>query len=403
MPLFRLSQKRCTAPHVTDSSLDEKRKRICFVTTLPVTLKAFVRPQTECLLQHGWEITWVCAADDNFHAEIPAGVRYHPLAFKRGVDPLGVPRAVFELYRLFKNVQFDIVQYSTPNAAFYASTAAYLARIPVRLYAQWGIRYVGFNDFARRIFKMMECWCCRCSTVIQPDSHSNLEFSISEGLYPRSKGRVIWNGSACGVDLRKFDFRQKDIWRSAYRKKLSCDNTHLIIGFAGSIRRDKGCNELIAACRSFFHNVTDARLLLIGDKHYYGTIDIELREWAESSPQVIYLPPTADVPQYMACMDIFTLASYREGFGLVIVEAEAMGVPVVVSNVPGPIDAMRDGETGFIVPVKSFCDLAVALQLLISDPVRRQAFGSAAVMFARENFEQNEYNRHVLQDKEGLL
>jgi len=378
-------------------------KRICFVTTLPITLKAFVRPQAEYLVRNGWDVTWICAEDSHFHHEVPEGVKYIPLPFKRGIDTFGVPRAIFTLYQLFKREHFDLVQYSTPNAAFYTSTAAWLANIPVRLYAQWGIRYVGFDGMSRQFFKLLERWCCYCSTIIEPDSLSNLEFSIKEGLYSRNKGRVIWNGSASGVNLERFDINQKDGWRSEYRKKAGLESHHLVIGFVGSIRRDKGCNELIAACRSFFSDMPEARLLLVGDKHFYDTIDQDLRDWAVTSFQVIHIAPNNEIPQYMACMDIFSLPSYREGFGLVIVEAEAMGIPVVVSDVPGPIDAMRHEETGLVVPVKNAEALAAALQTLLIDSTKRAIFGVNAAAFARDNFEQKEYCRRVLDDKERLM
>ncbi|HOQ43236.1 MAG TPA: glycosyltransferase [Smithellaceae bacterium] len=380
-----------------------KKKRICFVTTLPVTLKAFVFPQAEYLLRNGWDVTFVCAEEASFDQEIPKGARYVPVPFRRGVDPLGVPRAILKLYRMFKRECFDLVQYSTPNAAFYAATASWLAGIPVRLYAQWGIRYVGFTGLVKVVFKQIERWCCRCSTVIEPDSVGNLEFSIREGLYPRDKGRVIWNGSACGINIERFDISQKDIWRTAYRKKIGCDVHHLVIGFVGSIRADKGCNELIAACRSFFPNMPLARLLLIGDKDFYFTIDKNSRDWLESSNQVIHVPPNNQIPQYLACMDVFALPSYREGFGMVIIEAEAMGVPVVASDVPGPADAMRHEVTGLMVPVKDAGALAEALQVLLRDPVKRAAYGAAAATFARDGFEQKKYLQYVLADKEQLI
>lgn len=378
-------------------------KRICFVTTMSVTLKAFVYPQAVALLRNGWDVTFVCSKDLDFQQEIPEGIRYIPLPFKRGIDPFGVPNAIVTLYRLFKREPFDIVQYSTPNAALYTSTAAKLAGIPVRLYAQWGIRYVGFAGIPRKFFKYLENWCCHCSTIIEPDSLSNLEFSIQEDLYPADKGRVIWNGSASGVNLDRFDLGRKDEWRTEYRRKMGIEPDHLVIGFVGSIRRDKGCNELIAACRSFFNHMPAARLLLVGDKQFYNTIDQDLRDWVASTNQVTHIPPNKEIPQYMACMDIFSLPSYREGFGLVIVEAEAMGVPVVVSDVPGPVDAMRHEETGLIVPVKNVEALAEALQLLMNDATKRLTFGAAGAQFARDNFEQNEFLRRVLEDKEMLL
>ena len=325
------------------------------------------------------------------------------MPFKRGIDVLGVPFSVFKLYKLFKREHFDIVQFSTPNAAFYTSTAAWLASVPVRLYAQWGIRYVGFDGLTRKIFKLLEHWCCYCSTIVEPDGLKNLEFALNERLFPSGKARVIWNGSSSGVDLKRFDISQKNVWRTEYRKKIGFESHHLVIGFVGSLRRDKGCNELFAACRSFFSSMPEARLLLVGDKLFYETIDRDLCDWAASSPQVVYIPPNREVPQYMACMDIFSLPSYREGLPTVVIEASAMGLPVVVSDVPGPIDAMRDDETGTIVPVKNVKELAIALQTLLNDSAKRSAYGVAAFAFARDNFEQNELLRRFFEDKVQLV
>jgi len=379
------------------------KKRICFITTLPITLVTFVRQQTDSLIYNGWDVTWVCSEDTGFHHKIPEGVKLITLPFKRGIDLWGVPKAILSLYLLFKRENFNIVQYSTPNAAFYASTAALFASIPVRLYAQWGIRYVGFRGGRRVFFKLLEHWCCYCKTNIEPDSLSNLEFSIKEGLYSRNKGKVIWNGSASGVNLEQFDITKKDGWRTEYRKKLNIGPHHLVIGFVGSIRRDKGCNELLSACRSFFSDFPNLRLILVGDKTFFYTVDESLQEWAIKSKQVIFIYPNDEIPQYMACMNILSLPSYREGFGSVVIEAEAMGVPVVVSNIPGPIDAMRHGLTGLIVPVKNSEALAAALKKLLNDTNMRLNFEVAAVLFASNSFDQKEFMKLVVQDKEGLL
>lgn len=381
-----------------------KNRRICFVTTLPITLKAFVKPQAEYLIRCGWDVTWICAEDSEFVKVIPQGVKYIPLKFKRGIDLFGIPRAIWTLYRIFKNERFEIVQYSTPNAAFYASTAAMLARIPTRLYAQWGIRYVGFEKTIRQFYKLIERWCCFCSNVIEPDSLSNLNFSKKEKLFTDKKNSaVIWNGSAAGVNIERFDVTQKNNWRIEYRSKEGLQEKHKIIGFVGSICRDKGCNELISACRSFFDEMPDVRLLLIGNKEFYQTIDKDLRAWVASSNQVKYIPPNNEIPQYIACMDIFSLPSYREGFGMVVIEAQAMGIPVVVSDVPGPIDAMRHNETGLIVSVKSVEELAKSLKFLLQKEDCRIEFGKAAAIFARKNFEQKEFMKRVLEDKERLV
>lgn len=378
-------------------------KRVCFVATLPITLRTFVSPQAEYLLSQGWDVSWACANEEGFAITLPPGVRYHSMPFRRGTDLIGVPRAVLSMYRVFRAGGFDIVQYSTPNAAFYASTAAWLARVPVRLYAQWGIRYVGFSGLKRWLFKRVESWTCARSTIIEPDSQGNVEFSVAEGLYPRAKARVIWNGSACGIDLERFSISKKPDWRSKWREQLGLDTDSLVVGFVGSLRRDKGCNELLAAFLSVSADFPKARLLLVGDSDFLDTIEPELRQWMTQSDQVVHAGMTSAVPEHMACMDVLVLPSYREGFGMVVIEAEAMGVPVIVSDVPGPTDAMRPGETGMVVPARDPYALADALRTMLDDETLRERMGVAAVRFARSGFEQREFLRRAEQDKRELL
>lgn len=378
-------------------------RRICFVTTLPVTFTTFVLPQAEHLMSKGWEVSCAFSVQGEIGESLPYGLRYHPMPFKRGLDFLGVPRAILSLYRVMRAGGFDIVQYSTPNAAFYASTAAWLARVPVRLYAQWGIRYVGFEGIRRWVFKRIEAWTCARSTVIEPDSWGNVEFSVAEGLYPRTKARVIWNGSACGVDLERFSIHKKGEWHSQWRKRLGLAADDLVVGFAGSVRRDKGCTELLVAFRSISEDFPEARLLLVGDSTFLHTIEPELCDWMMHSDQVIRAEATKEVAEHMACMDLLVLPSYREGFGMVVVEAEAMGVPVVVSDIPGPTDAMVPGRTGLVVPVRDSAALADALRALLSDEKLRETMGAAGVRFVRCGFEQKEFLRRAAQDKRELL
>ena len=128
-------------------------KKICFVTTVSITLKAFVLNTAEYLHQHtDWDITFVCNEDAEFRAELPDYIRFHAIPMERGMSVGGI-KAMLQMAKFFKREHFDLVQYSTPNASLYASLAARMAGIPVRLYCQWGLAYVGFQGLKRRIFK----------------------------------------------------------------------------------------------------------------------------------------------------------------------------------------------------------------------------------------------------------
>ena len=376
-------------------------KKICYITTIPLTLKTFVLEFVKYIHEYtDWDITFVCDEDDKFADILPEYIHYYPIKMKRGISISGI-NAMLEMRHFFKEQRFDMIQYSTPNASLYAAMAGKSAKIPVRLYCQWGMAFVGFTGIKRQLFKAIEKYVCKCSTWIEPDSKSNLEFSHSEGLYPVDKGSVIWNGSACGVKLDKFQIENKVSWRSAVRKKLGIPENAFVYGYVGRITRDKGINELLSASKSILANNDKTYLLFVGPNEADGTVRPELMDWAKEEPRVILAGFVSDVEKYLAAMDVYVLPSYREGFGMGVVEAEAMGVPVIVTRIPGPIDAMIEDETGYVVSKKSESELENAMQQIMSSDL--ETLGKAGRKFVEEGFEQQEFFRRVVEDRKRLM
>lgn len=378
-------------------------KKICYVTTIPGTLESFVIPTAAYLAEHtDWQITMICSDDPSFAAKLPEEVRYIPVPMKRGISLSGIG-AMLKMVKIFRQEKFDLVQYSTPNASLYASLAAKLAGVPVRLYCQWGIVYVGFQGFKRKIFKAIEKMVCGLSTWAEPDSFGNLKFSRSEGLYDEGKSSVVWNGSASGVDLNKFDISHKKQWREEIRTKYGIGKDALVYGFVGRITRDKGIDELFSAYKAVADEREDTRLMLVGTIENEELLTQDLLKWARSDERVIFCGRTNEVEKYMSAMDVYILPSYREGFGSAVVEAEAMGVPVIVSDIPGPTDAMRRDETGLLVKKADVETLRQAMLRLYDDAALRHRMGDAAHRFAVEHFDQKELAQHILEDRKRLL
>ena len=378
-------------------------KKVCFITTVSVTLKAFVVDFAKYMYSHGdYEITMICNPDPEFEASLPEYIRFIPIPMERGIS-LGGVAAMMEMVRIFRREKFDLVQYSTPNASLYASLAAWLARVPVRLYCQWGMAYVGFSGMKRRIFKQVEKTVCSLSTWVEPDSRGNLDFSHAEGLYPEQKGSVNWNGSASGVDLHKFDISCRDQWRGGIRAALGIPAEAFAFGFVGRINGDKGINELFTAFRSLLAKHPDAHLLLGGDPEKAETVDESLYDWAEQEHRVHFCGYTNVVEQYLAAMDAYVLPSYREGFGSAVIEAEAMGLPVIVTDIPGPTNAMVRDVTGLVIPLKDAAALENAMERLMEDPVMAGQFGAAGHRFSADNFEQKTLFGYILEDRKRLL
>ena len=377
-------------------------KRICYITTIPLTFEAFILKTSEYLHDsHDWDVSVICNEETGFSERLPEYIHYHPVVMERGISIGGVA-AMLKMIKIFRKEKFDIIQYSTPNASLYASMAGFFARIPVRLYCQWGMAYVGFKGFKRKVFKLIEKFVCALSTWIEPDSNSNLVFAHREKLYKEEKGSVIWNGSACGVNLEKFDIEKKAQFRHTIRLQYNISNDAFVFGFVGRITRDKGVNELLCAFKKLYGQNSNIYLMMVGPSEVDETIDPKLYEWSAESDHVIYTGYTNCVEQYLSAMDIYILPSYREGFGMGVVEAEAMGVPVIVTNIPGPIDAMLPGKTGEIIEKKNTKELYLLMDKMLSND-RLNEYGMLGHDFAVEHFNQKVLFHKIAEDRERLI
>lgn len=362
--------------------------RLCFVTTIYLTYHCFLKEFSKYLYDSGeFDISLICDESSVDKDDLPAFVHYFPVKMERGVSVSAVS-SILELKRILQKNKFDIVQYSTPNAAFYTSLASKAAGIPVRLYCQWGIRYMGFEGWKRKLFKAIEKITCNYSTFIEVESHGIRQFAFSEGLYPDAKSCVIWNGSASGVDLERYDLKNKDIWRAEVRKELGLAEDDIVFNFAGRMTADKGMNELLTAFLEIAKANKKAKLLILGLMDNDGTVKEEIYNKAKASAQVLLPGSKEDVERYYAASDVFVSPSYREGFGLVIIEAEAMGLPAIASDVPGQIDAIIPDETGLLCEVKDVESLKAAMIRLLEDEEQRRKMGKAAENYVRASYDQ---------------
>ena len=217
-------------------------KKICIVTTMWSSINNWIKPFLNEYAKRGVDVSIVCNMDAEYEKNLKEEYPFlhtYPIPFPRGISVFGSITSIRLLTKLFKKEKFDMVQYSTPNASMYASFAAKSAKIPVRLYCQWGMVYVTMSGIKRRIFKTIERMVCHFSTQIQPDSKGNLEFCRKEGLYDETKSLVIWNGSAKGLDLTAFDVSKKEEYAKEIKEKYKDHYIFNMKGF-GSSKELKG-------------------------------------------------------------------------------------------------------------------------------------------------------------------
>ena len=372
--------------------------KICYVVTIPLTIESFFIPQLQYLAANGFDVTVVCSNDSNLQEKLGESIRFYPIDIPRGISFGGSIYALKTLTCFFKKEKFDLIQYSTPNAAFYSSIAAKKADCKVRNYHLMGLRYLGASGMERTILKVLERIACHNSTSIECVSKSNMEMGISEGLFPREKVTVVWNGSTGGVDLSRFDFSKRQQWRKEIRKELGYSSNDFVYGFVGRITKDKGIDELLSA---FLELKDNSKLLLVGDIEKDNHLDVDLLAKAQQNSNIKFHSFVSDIERYYAAIDVLVLPSYREGFGNVVIEAGAVGTPAIVTDIPGPTDTIDREKTALVVPVKNPHALAESLR-----KIRERDYvnmGENAAQFAKEKFDSKVLCEKILERKKEIL
>lgn len=379
------------------------KTKICFVATVQVTLNTFLVAQSKRLIEEGWEVHWASSVHTDQNS-VPNGVKFHSIPLSRSPSLFQIVGTILVLLGIFRREKFSVVQFSSPIASLCTVIASKVARVPVRIYAQWGIRYVGLKGVKRNLLKLLEKLTCSLSSVIQPDSFGNLEFAAQENLYPRSKGQVVGNGSACGVDLQSFNLELKTQHRGQIRSQYGIADSAFVFGFVGSVRTDKGINEAVSAFMQLpQEDCARSVMMLVGDTHFIGDLAADVRQALSSSDSIVMTGPVTGVERYISAFDCLVFPSYREGFGMVVVESAAMAVPAIVTDIPGPSEAVEDGVTGRIVPLKDATALSISMQSYLCEPDVAITQGLAARELVEQKYERNVLMEAFIKNKQTLL
>jgi glycosyltransferase involved in cell wall biosynthesis len=377
--------------------------RLCIITTIPSTIRAFIGEQLRYLQQSSFDITIITAPDEAFAKSLPEEVKYEPVLMTRVVRPLQDIKAFFKILHILKQDKFDIVQYATPKAALLGSLASCFAKVPVRLYLMWGLYYVTQTGFKKFLFKTIEKIICSCSTAIAPDSKGNVKLAIGEGLCKADKIAVVGHGSANGVDTERFNPARFTETRDSIRSELNIPKDSVLFGSMAPLVGDKGINELVSAFDELAKRRPNIFLLIIGGEREKDFVRPATITTIKEHPRIRNIPRTTEPEKYLAAMDIFVLPTYREGFGVVNIEASAMGLPVISTDVPGPQESIVNGETGILVPAKEVNPLVQAMTALLDRPSYAKKLGEAGRKRVQDFYEQKKLWQSILEHKKSLL
>ncbi|OKH79434.1 hypothetical protein EB75_24095 [Mycobacterium sp. ST-F2] len=359
------------------------RTRIAFVVSDPSTATHFLAGHLRALAAL-YDVTLIANTDD---AELlrSLGVDGETIGVRieRRIRPVRDLRALVGLAVLFRRRGFDAVHSLTPKAGLLSMAAAMLARVPLRTHTFTGQVWVTLDGPKRALLRFLDKVNHRCSSFSLVDSASQRAFLIRERVVRAEKSGVLADGSICGVDTERF--RPDPVSRTRVRAELGLSEDELVFLFLGRLTVDKGVLDLAEAFAHARERHRDISLVIVGpdEEALRPRILAELGQHAGACRLVDVTP---DPERYLAACDVFCLPSYREGFGSVLIEAAAAGVPSLASDIYGIDDAVIDGTTGLLHPPGDIEAISGQMERLIASPRLRTQLGDAGRRRALESF-----------------
>lgn len=291
-------------------------------------------------------------------------VRGIPLEISRQIEPFKDLKSLWGLYKIFKRERPDIVHSHTPKAGTLAMIAAKLARVPHRLHTIAGLPLVEVTGKKRQLLNVVEKITYHCATKIYPNSYGLKEIILQHKFTTSSKLKVLGNGSSNGIDLNYFNPDNiTQVQKQDLRVNLGIAKEDFVFVFLGRLVKDKGINELISAFKNLNNRMQNTKLLLLGayEKELDPLLPITTEE-IQNNQNIITAGWVSDVRPYLAISNALVFPSYREGFPNTVMQACAMKLPCIVSNINGCNEIIKNNINGLVIPVKDQMSLVQAME-----------------------------------------
>jgi len=352
------------------------RIRVLHAVTDPLST-ILMRGQLDYLRTNGFDPALLSSPGERLEqVSAEEGYPVFGVAMTRDISPGRDVRSLFEIWRLLRRIKPVICNSGTPKAGLLVGFAAWITRVPCRVYTLRGLRLETATGMKRMILTVTEKLACFSAHRVVCVSASLRERAIALGLVVRSKTVLLAAGSSNGVDPSRFELTpEKMALAAALRQDLGIRPNQPVIGFAGRFTRDKGLPELVSAFQLIRRESPDAVLLLVGNYEEGDRVPEDIREAIESDLGIHHVGFTSQIELYYFVMTIFVLPTHREGFPNTVLEAQAAGLSVVTTFATGAVDAIDDGVTGLLTQVGDAGKLAAAVLSLLSDPIKMQLMG----------------------------
>ena len=360
--------------------------KIIRATTVPQSLDTFCRGVLR-KLNEKYEVVALSSPGKEMQTIAEReGVRTITVPMERHISPWKDIVALYRLIQVLRQEQPTMVHSMTPKAGLLCMVAAWLTNVPVRVHTFTGLVFPTSKGFQRKLLMLTDSITCRCATYIIPEGEGVKKDLLDFGITNKPL-RLLGFGNVRGVDMNYYSCRPEVMKKASL---LHDDNCFTFL-FVGRIVRDKGINELCEAFDKLSLENVSVRLMLVGPREdRLDPVSERSLEIMTSNPAVTYVGEKFgdDLLAYYAAADCFVFPSYREGFPNTVLEAGAMGLPSIVTDINGSREIIVENENGYIIPPQDEEPLLAAMRRMMNDNRRRSYMASNARNMIGCRFEQ---------------
>ncbi len=376
------------------------KKKVCFTATIEFSIKAFLLDHIRALSSRYDVYIVTNTSDLNFLKPFGIDAKVIPVGIEREISLWRDIKALVHLIFLFRREKFDVVHSISPKSGLLTMLAGFFARIPIRVHTFTGQVWATRAGLMRLLLKNMDRLLTIFATNILVDSKSQKAFIVEQRIVYEEKAVVLANGSISGVDMKRFP--PDPATRKDLRDRLGISESEVGFLYLGRLKEDKGVLDMAEAFSRVCSTHDSVHLVVVGPDE--ENMRSRMLDSCRSFSNRIYFEDYTNMPEsYMASADVLCLPSYREGFGNVIIEAAAVGIPSIGTRIYGITDAIEEGVTGFLFEPGNVNELTVLMSDLIENADLRKKLGMNARERASRLFSKEMVVSAMLDYYESLL
>jgi len=380
--------------------------KIIRTSTIPLSLNVLLKGQLK-FLNGFFEIVGIASKGQSLdELEQREGIKIIGVNMERGISPLKDLISLYRLYKILKTEKPEIIHSITPKAGLLSMIAGKLAGVPIRMHTFTGLIFPTKKGFMQKLLIAMDKLLCWAATSIYPEGNG-VKSDLINYKITRKPLKVLANGNVNGIDLEYFNLAQiSQEEQNNLKQELNIQPDNFVFVFVGRLVRDKGTNELISAFSQMLKGSSDQALTLLLVGPFEAELDPlfpETIKEIQSNPNIISVGFQKDVRPYFAISDALVFPSYREGFPNVVMQAGAMELPSIVSDINGCNEIIADGQNGIIIPVKDENAIQNAMEKLMTDKAYYQNLKKNSREMITNRYEQKKVWNALLEEYNNLL